>query len=273
MYDNYLIGLRDGLEAGVVSCLLLTSAARSGRRNAPAPVRAGIGVAAALALGFGWALTFGSQELTPRARETLGGMLSLAAVGLLTWVVLRVRRAEARHVPALLAVTAFLAVGREALDTALFFWASAQASRDGSHGPLLVVVLGLLTALLLVGLLRLGAARVGPDRFRIWSGVALIVVAAGFLAHGVDALQEAELLGGSRNAAFDLGGAVPPDSWYGALLAGVLSFRPDPTVLQVVVWPLYAVPALALLARVSRTPSPGSNSRAYDRRSPVDRHL
>lgn len=253
MFDNYLIGLRAGLEAGVAAGLLLTFAARTGRRDALRPVGAGIGVAALLALGFGWALTFGSQELTPRARETLGGTLSLAAVGLLTWVALRMRRAEAPRMTALLAVTAFFAVGREALDTALFFWASVRASRDGAHGPLLVVVLGLLTALVLVGLLHLGAVRVDLDRFRTWSGVALIVVAAGFLAQGVDALQEAELLGGARNAAFDISGAVPPDSWYGALLAGVVGFRPDPPVVQTVIWPLYAVPALLLLARGSRS--------------------
>ncbi|MFK4064293.1 FTR1 family protein [Streptomyces sp. NPDC029674] len=273
MFDNYLIGLRDGLAAGVAAGLLLAHAVRTGRRDALLPVRTGIGVAVALALGFGCALTFGSQQLTPRARETLGGTLSVAAVALLTWVVLRMRRAEARHMTAALALAAFFAVGREALDTALFFWASVRASRDGAHGPLLVVVLGLLTALALVGLLRPVAARVAPDRFRTWCGVALIVVAAGFLAHGVGALQEAGLLGGSRNAAFDISGAVPPDSWYGALLAGTLSFRPDPTALQVAVWSLYAIPALAVLSRVSRAPSPGSNSRAYDRRSPVDRHL
>ncbi|MEV7191461.1 FTR1 family protein [Streptomyces sp. NPDC093510] len=276
MFDDYLIGLRDGLEAAVAACLLLALVVRTGRRDALPPVRAGIGVAVVLALGFGWALTFGSQQLTPRAQETLGGTLSAVAVALVMWTVLGTRRMAARHVRTLLAATAFFAVGRESLDTSLFLWASVRASLDGSHGPLLVVLLGLFTALVLALLLHLAAIRVDVTRFLTWSGVVLLVVAAGFLAQGVHALQEAELLGGPRDTAFDVSGVVPPDSWYGALLAGVLGFRPDPTVLQVAVWLLYTVPALAAVpvsAALSRTRPPGSNSRAYDRRSPVDRHL
>lgn len=46
--------------------------------------------------------------------------------------------------------------------------------------------------------------------------------------------------------AFDITGAIPPDSWYGTLLKGVFNFQPDPTVLQVTVWGLYLIPTLAL---------------------------
>jgi high-affinity iron transporter len=59
-------------------------------------------------------------------------------------------------------------------------------------------------------------------------------------------LQEARFLPGLGDKAFDVSGTIPPDSWYGTLLKGVFNFQPDPTVLQVVVWLLYLIPALAL---------------------------
>ncbi|MBM7171013.1 FTR1 family protein [Streptomyces sp. G44] len=266
-FGNHLIGLREGLEASLVVCILIAYLVKTGRRDALVPVWAGIGVAVALALGFGCALTFGSQELTFQAQEALGGSLSIIAVGLVTWMVFWMRR-TARHLKAelhgkldsalrmgtaALVATAFLAVGREGLETALFVWASVRASGDGSHGPLIGVVLGLLTAVVLGWLFYKGAVRIDLAKFFTWTGAMLVVVAAGVLAYGVHDLQEAEFVGGLRDKAFDISGTIPPDSWYGTLLKGVFNFQPDPTVVQVVVWLLYLVPTLVFFFAPART--------------------
>ncbi|MEU5577666.1 iron uptake transporter permease EfeU [Streptomyces huasconensis] len=276
-FGNYLIGLREGLEASLVVCILIAYLVKTGRRDALVPVWAGIGVAVALALGFGCALTFGSQELTFQAQEALGGSLSIIAVGLVTWMVFWMRR-TARHLKAelhgkldsalrmgtaALVATAFLAVGREGLETALFVWASVRASGDGSHGPLIGVVLGLLTAVVLGWLFYKGAVRINLAKFFTWTGAMLVVVAAGVLAYGVHDLQEAEFVGGLRDKAFDISGTIPPDSWYGTLLKGVFNFQPDPTVVQVVVWLLYLVPTLVFFfapARAAAEPPAGAEA-------------
>ncbi|MEU1023910.1 iron uptake transporter permease EfeU [Streptomyces sp. NPDC005904] len=269
MFGNYLIGLREGLEASLVVCILIAYLVKTGRRDALAPIWTGIGVAVALALGFGCALTFGSQELTFQAQEALGGSLSIVAVALVTWMVFWMRR-TARHLKAelhgkldsalqmgtaALVATAFLAVGREGLETALFVWASVRASSDGSHGPLLGVLLGLLTAVGLGWLFYRGALRINLAKFFTWTGAMLVVVAAGVLAYGVHDLQEAEFVGGLRDKAFDISTTIPPDSWYGTLLKGVFNFQPDPTVLQVVVWLLYLVPTLVFFFAPARKAS------------------
>lgn len=260
MFSNYLIGLREGLEASLVVCILIAYLVKTGRRDALKPVWTGIAVAVALALAFGCVLEFGSQELTFEAQEALGGSLSVLAVCLVTWMVFWMRR-TARHLKAelhgkldaalamgtgALVVTAFLAVGREGLETALFVWASVHAAGDGSPRPLVGVALGLATAVLLGWLFYRGALRINLAKFFTWTGALLVVVAAGVLAYGFHDLQEADWLPGLTNLAFDVSGAVPPDSWYGTLLKGVFNFQPDPTVLQVTVWLLYLVPTLAL---------------------------
>ncbi|MEU6661367.1 iron uptake transporter permease EfeU [Streptomyces sp. NPDC046821] len=278
MFGNYLIGLREGLEASLVVCILIAYLVKTERRDALRPIWIGIGIAVAVALGFGFALTFGSQELSFEAQEALGGSLSILAVGLVTWMVFWMRR-TARHLKtelhgkldaalqmgtAALVATAFLAVGREGLETALFVWASVRASNDGTHGPLIGVLLGLLTAVVLGWLFYRGALKINLAKFFTWTGAMLVVVAAGVLAYGVHDLQEAQFLGGLSSLAFDISNTIPQDSWYGTLLKGVFNFQPDPTVLQVTVWLLYLIATLAVFfapsGLLSRKPKPGAQA-------------
>ncbi|MFC8074972.1 iron uptake transporter permease EfeU [Streptomyces sp. NPDC057307] len=258
MFGNYLIGLREGLEASLVVCILVAYLVKTDRRDALRPVWLGIGIACAISLAFGAALEFGSQELTFEAQELLGGSLSIIAVGLVTWMIFWMRR-TARHLRSelhgkldtalqmgtgALVATALLAVGREGLETALFVWASVRAGGEGRSGPLVGVLLGIATALVLGWLFYRGALKINLAKFFTWTGSMLVIVAAGVLAYGVHDLQEARFLGGLQNKAFDITSTVPPDSWYGTLLKGVFNFQPDPTVVQVTVWALYLVPTM-----------------------------
>ena len=71
-----------------------------------------------------------------------------------------------------------------------------------------------------------------------WTGVFLIVVAAGVFAYGLGDLQEAGLIPSGAHA-YDISAAIPASSWYGTLAAGILNFNPSPTWLQVVGWVAY----------------------------------
>jgi high-affinity iron transporter len=273
MIGNYLIGLREGLEACLVVCILVAYLVKTGRREKLPPVWTGIGIAVALSLGFGAVLQYGSSTLTFEAQEALGGSLSIVAVGLVTWMIFWMRR-TARHLKAelhgkldaalavgtgALVATAFLAVGREGLETALFIWTAVQATGDGVR-PLVGAVLGLLTAVLLGWLFYRGALRINLARFFTWTGAMLVVVAAGVLAYGFHDLQEARFLPGLDSRAFDISATVPPDSWYGTLLKGILNFQPDPTWLQVTVWSLYVVPTMFLFLRPGRVAAPSART-------------
>ncbi|GAB4586164.1 iron uptake transporter permease EfeU [Nocardia sp. IFM 10818] len=274
MFANYLIGLREGLEAALVVCILVAYLVKVDRRDALRPIWIGIGAAVALSLTFGAILEYGSQQLTFEAQELLGGGLSIIAVGLVTWMIFWMRR-TARHLKAelhgrldqalaigtgALVLTAFLAVGREGLETALFLWRAVKSTGDGSTQPLIGVLLGLTTAVAMGWLFYRGALRINLARFFTWTGGLLVVVAAGVLAYGIHDLQEARVLPGLADKAFDISSTIPPDTWYATLLKGTLNFQPNPTVLQVTVWLLYLIPTLILFLRPQRTPAPAVGS-------------
>ncbi|WUD75659.1 FTR1 family protein [Streptomyces sp. NBC_00510] len=269
MFANYLIGLREGLEASLVVCILVAYLVKTDRKDKLPPVWLGVGTAVLVSMAFGAALQFGSSELTFEAQEALGGSLSIVAVGLVTWMVFWMRR-TARHLKAelhgkldaaiamgtgALVITSFLAVGREGLETSLFIWTAVQATDDGVR-PLVGAVLGLLTSVVLGWLFYRGALRINLAKFFTWTGAMLVVVAAGVLAYGFHDLQEAGWLPGLGTEAFDISDRIPPDSWYGTLLKGVFNFQPDPTWLQVAVWALYLAPTMFLFLRPGRVTAP-----------------
>lgn len=262
MTANFLIGLREGLEATLVVVLLMAYLAKTDRRHLIPRLWTGVAAAVAVSVGFGALLSFGPKGLTFEAQEAIGGGLSILAVGLVTWMVFWMARTARTLGSDLksrvdrsaggagwgLAVVAAIAVGREGLETALFLWAAAKATGESTQ-PLVGALLGLAAAAGLGYLLHRGVLKVNLSRFFTWTGAALIVIAGGVLSYGVHDLQEARLLPGLHSLAFDISAAVPPSSWYGTLLKGTLNFSPATTWLEAAAWLLYVVPVLFLYLR------------------------
>ena len=271
MFGNYLIGLREGLEAALVVSILIAYLVRIDRRDRLAPVWLGVAAAIALSAAFGALLTYTSTSLLRsfEAREAFGGVLSIIAVGFVTWMIFWMRR-TARTIKAELtgkleaalalgaaavAGMAFLAVGREGLETALFFWSAVQAA-GSTAAPVTGFTLGVATAIMLGWLLYKRAVKLNLSRFFLWTGAGLAVVAAGVLAYGVHDLQEAGWLPGLNTLAFDVSAQIPPGSWYGTLLKGIFNFSPQTTVLEAIVYVAYLVPVLILFLRPERQRQP-----------------
>jgi high-affinity iron transporter len=267
---NYLIGLREGLEASLVVVILIAYLVKTDRRHLLPRIWGGVAAAVVLSLAFGALLTFGPRSLTFQAQEGLGGTLSIIAVGFVTWMVFWMARharglsgelrgkidtaADAGGVS--LVLVAALAVGREGLETALFLWSAAQATGDSESAGLVGGMLGILTAVVMGYFFYKGVLKINLAKFFRYTGVILIVVAAGVLSYGVHDLQEAGILPGLYNLAFDVSNQVPESSWYGTLLKGTVNFTPNTTWLQAVAWVLYLVPTMTVFVLRTRTPRP-----------------
>lgn len=274
MLANYLIGLREGLEAALVVSILVAYLVKTDRRRLLPRIWLGVAAAVLLSTAITLGLGLQSRAFTFETQELIGGTLSLVAVVFVTWMIfwmagaartigseLRGRidvAAEGRSWS--LVVVAFLAVGREGLETALILWTNTQAaigrdlapSAQQTARPLLAALAGIVTAVVLGYLIYRGAVSINLTRFFTWTGAFLIVVAAGVLAYGVHDLQEAAFLPGLHTLAFDVSNVVPPGSWYGTVLKGVFNFSPATTVLEAVAWVGYVVPVGYLFFRMTR---------------------
>jgi len=266
---NALIGLREGLEAGLVVGILIAYLRKLGRDDLLPRLWLGIGAAIALSLGVGAALTWGPYGLSFQAQEILGGALSILAVVLVTWMIFWMLRhsrglrgeLEQELDTAIthsaggagwgLVLLGVVAVGREGVETALFVWAAAKSTGDPLLGTL-GAVLGILVAVVIAYLIYRGFVRINLAVFFRWTGLFLVLVAAGVLAYGIGDLQEAGVIPGWGQTAFSLAHLIPATSWYGVLLAGIFNFTPEPSWAQFLAWLAYIVVTSTVFLRLSR---------------------
>jgi high-affinity iron transporter len=150
---------------------------------------------------------------------------------------------------------AFLAVVREGLETSLLFYAAAQApsirpircsgfspaSRPRSPS---------------VGCSTSVPIRINLTTFFRWTGVGLIIVAAGILKYGVHDLQEAGVLPGLNTLAFDISHSYNSSSWYAELLARHVELHGRSERGRGHRMARYAVPVMILFLWPAKKPAP-----------------
>ncbi|MGW4732119.1 iron uptake transporter permease EfeU [Streptomyces shenzhenensis] len=268
-FPSFLIGLREGLEGGLIVSILVATLVRADARARLPQVWTGVLAAVALAMSFGAVLTFTAASLSATAQETFGGTLSVIAVAFVTAMVFWMRR-SARSLSGeirekvtgalamgagMLIVTSFLAVGREGLETALFLWTTAQAAGE-SAGPLTGAGVGLVLAAGLCWGLYRRVLKINLTRFFTATGAVLVVIAAGVLGYGLRDLQEGGVLPGRTAYAVDLGGSIDAGAWYSTLVQGVFNLTPTMTWLQVTAYVAYLAVVMTLFTRRARTAPP-----------------
>lgn len=269
MFANFLIGLREGLEAALIVAILVAYVVKLDQRQLLPRLWAGVALAVALSLGAGALLTFTTASLSDAAAETFAGITSLAAVGLITWMIFWMAR-NARAIKAhlhgevdralarsgwALAVVAFFAVIREGLETALFLWAGMQSSGE-RVAPTVGALLGLGIAVGLGVLMYLGAIRLDLSRLFFWTGIALVVIAAGVLRYAIHEFQEVGIVPGVDDYVFDLTGQIDPAGWFATLIRGIFNLTPAMTSLEIIGWLAYIGIVLPLFVRTVRGSGP-----------------
>ncbi len=275
MTAAFFLLLREGLEATLIIGIIGAYLVKVGRRDALRSVWVGVAGALVLAVVAGLVVTLTVGRLPGIVQEGIEGLTGIFAVGVLTWMLFWMRRqgrvmkgelehgvdlALARGTVTALAWLAFAAVSRESLETILFLFALGSQTSLLITTTLLGAAAGLALAIVVgYGIFRLGV-RVDLRRFFTWTGVVLIFVSAGLVSFAIHAFGEAGLIV-NEGAVFDLTGILPESSPLGSVLAGLLGYRPAPTLLELVGYLVYLVPVLVLFVWGGR-PRVASVSRA-----------
>jgi high-affinity iron transporter len=253
---TFVIALREGVEASLIVGIVAAFVAQQGRRDALRWMWAGVTLAVVLCLAVGIGLRLLGENLPQAQQEGLESIIALVAVGMVTYMIVWMRRharsmrrlleggaASALAQGSVLALVgmAFFAVVREGMETAVFLLAVFESSTNtvaASSGA----VLGLAVAVVLGLLFYKGGVRINLSRFFRLTGAVLVLVAAGLIASAFHAAHEASWFNLLQARAVDLSWLVAPGSVRAALLTGMLGLQPEPTVGEALGWLLYAVP-------------------------------
>jgi high-affinity iron transporter len=275
--SGLLTGLREGVEAALILAIICAYLARTGNRRHFPKIFAGAGLAVLLSalLGIAIYVTVGSFQ-EPYEQLFEAATLILAA-GVVTWMLFWMRRQAANVKGELqaavdraltdgsataLAFLAFIAVIREGVETSLFL--VGQAAAVSAEGGAIWVLIGALIGIGIAAVLGIGfyhgSRRLNLATFFRWTGVALVFIAAGLLAHAAHELIEIGVITFGTQTLFDISAVLPHDesggSILGQFLAALFGYTSTPEVTTFVVWLTYIVVVLTLYLRpVKRTPA------------------
>lgn len=277
---NFLIALREGIEAALIVAILVTYIVKVNRRDVLPHMWIGVVIAAVVPLAAGAYMTWGPYTLSFEAQEILGGTLSIIAVIFVSWMIfwmaghaknlshnIQATAGEALESGSSWALIwlAIISVGREGVETAVFVWGVVKSGTDalGSNAsaastvwmPILGVLSGLVVAIIFGYLIYKGTARINLKAFFTITGYLLIFVAAGIVAYGIGDLQEANVLPGWGEHIYDL---ITPlgtivGSWWFVVLDAMFQVQTvlAPTLIQFIGWAGYLAITLTAFARAS----------------------
>jgi high-affinity iron transporter len=256
LIPTLVITLREGVEASLIVGIVAAFLVKQGRRDALGQMWLGVGLAVAICVAVAVALRVIGDELPQREQERLETVVGVIAVGMITYMIIWMRRharglkaqleghaAEALAAGSATALVgmAFLAVLREGFETSVFLLAAFQDSSDTTAAGAGAVI-GLVAAIALGCAIYFGGVRINLSRFFRITGFVLVLVAAGLLATAAHTAHEAGWINGMQGQALNLTWLVQPGTVTGSLLTGMLGLQPEPTEVEVLVYLLYAIP-------------------------------
>lgn len=254
MAASLLITLREGLEAALIIGIILAYLGRTGNRDKAGTVWLGA-LAAVVLSGLAGAtifLTAGSIE--GRTEQLFEGTAMFTAVAVLTYMIFWMRKQainirahlQAQVNTALLSgsrlalgLLAFVAVGREGIETALFMFAATKAASPFS--ATVGGLLGLGAAVILGYLLYRGTYRLNLRAFFNVTSILLLLFAAGLLAHGIHEFHEAAVIPTLIDHVWDINPILDEKSTLGSFLKALFGYNGNPSLVEVFAWVSYLV--------------------------------
>jgi high-affinity iron transporter len=265
LLPTFVIGLREGVEASLIVGIIGAFLRQQGNRTALRAMWAGVAAAVALCVALAVGLQVLDQALPQRQQEQLETVVALVAVGMVTFMIVWMRKHASTLASDLrmsaataaeagswaLVAMAFFAVLREGVETSVFMLAAFQASGDAASAGL-GAALGIISAVAIGTGIYYGGVHLNLNRFFRVTAAVLVLVAAGLVSSAIHTAHEAAWLNSFQAQAVNLEWLVRPGSILSSLATGVLGIQPNPTVGEVTGWLLYAVPMLIYVLRPRR---------------------
>jgi high-affinity iron transporter len=267
---TFLIGLREGLEATLIVSIVGAFLKRNGQSSRP--MFAGVALAVLISVAVGVGLDLFSAALPQAQQEMMETVINVIAVAFVTSMIIWMNRTATRLKGELereaqqalnrggamaLVVMAFLAVLKEGFETSVFLLAAAETSHGNRWFAVLGGAIGIGASIALGVGLYFGGLKLNLGRFFRVTGVFLVLIAAGLVTGALRTAHEAGWVSIGQQQVLDFSPWMPSNSVQGALITGVFGIPPDPRLIEVLGWVLYAVPVLVVFlwpARLAAAP-------------------
>lgn len=259
MGSSLLITLREGLEISLVLAIIAGYLKKTDRSDRIPTMWLGAGIAAVTCLIFGFAFDRVIGEFTGKWEQFIEGTIALTAAAVLTWMIFWMR-GHARGIesdlqqkidsaiersPWALVLVAFVAVAREGFETVLFLLGAAGSGESGGS-LLLGGFIGLALSAVLGFAFYLGSERIDLRSFFKWTGLLLILFAAGLFAKGIHEFREFFELEASWYSAplWNISSGPLATGWTMDFLKGLFGWSPNPERIRVAAYFAFLIPAL-----------------------------
>lgn len=215
MLSSLLITLREGIEAALIVGIIITYLTKINKSIYIKDIVLGIAMAILASVGTAWLFERIMGGFSGRSEETFEGVIMLLAVCVLTYMIIWMHH-QAKNIAGNLreqvntyishkqiyglVFLGFISVYREGVETVLFFAALRAAETASWLGGVLGLVLAVTLAILFFQTTRHFSLRA----FFQFTGLFIILIAAGLFAHGIHELQEAEIIPIVKEHLFDI---------------------------------------------------------------------
>ena len=265
--SNAVIGLREGLECGIVIMAVVAYLSGRGRRREIRLVWVGVIAAVLCCVAASAVLAVTASKLDGRAQLIFEAVACAIAIVFITGMIFWMRHSaqeERRELEGKLSkalrggsvavlIVTFLTVLREGLEASVFVVVLSEGA--GAATSIVGLLCGIAAAVGLVAMLHAGVIRTDIRRVLNAVGVVLVVIGAGILAHLVTALQSLRVLPGGSRVAFDASSVLPINSWYGDFIDGLSGISARPTIFALMAWSIYLVAILVVFRFALRLPA------------------
>lgn len=258
---TFLIMLREGLEAVLIVSIIASYLKKTDNISWIRYVYYGVIFALALCIGIGVLLYMSIGELPQKVQEFYEGVVAIIAVVVLTYMIFWMKKASVslgkeltnridlainknRSQGVILIGMVFFAVSREGLESVFFLFSFFEQDVSPMI-PLLGSISGLFSAIIIGVLLYKGSIRLNLGKFFRYTGVLILLIAAGMAASALAKFHEAGIWNSFQTIVYDVSNTMfSQNHVLGSILSGLFGFSDSPTVGEVSIYFIYLIPAL-----------------------------
>ncbi|MGB6127370.1 MAG: FTR1 family protein [Psychrilyobacter sp.] len=252
MFSSFLVVSRESFEAVMIIAIILGFLTKTKQTQYKKYVWSSVALGLILTGLIVYILKITLGSYTNRAEGFLGGptliISSLFILSMVIWMAKTGASAgnklkedliglvESKRVWGLmfLVTTAIL---REGIET--FFFLLAVIGTENSQGILIGSLLGLLTSLVIGYLMVKGAIKINMSSFFKVFSYLLILISAGFFAHGIKKLQSVETIPTIIKKLWDTTWLIDKHSLFGGFFKGMFSYDPKPSLMSLCAYILF----------------------------------